>query len=172
MTEISLYVDTSQLQRAFENIQGSQAVVDEFIGEAQALVKHRMIQNMPKSTWFMAHSVTTRYFKDGFEVLPTAFYTYFVERGTGLFGPRKHLIYPKKAKALRWVSFGKVHFAAYIMGQPGQFFIKKTDEEISGEVFSLSERLWVEHHQVVTTHKVMRKGREVTIRRGPGGRFV
>lgn len=148
MSEISIYVDSSEIRKAIGNIEGADEVVEELKAEGAALVQYRMYQNAPKFTTFLARSIVMRFYPDGFEVLPTAFYTLFVERGTGLFGPKRSLIFPKKAKVLRWFSFGKPIFAKYTKGQWGKWFIKKTDEETSGPVRELAERLWVGHHLV------------------------
>lgn len=168
---LEIFVDTSSIEAALECIENSQVFLDELKGELAAKVQYRMVMNAPKRTWFLAHSIRIEWLEDGFAVGPTAPYTIFVERGTGLFGPKKSLIFPKKAKVLRWYSFGKPVFAAYIKGQPGQWFIKKTDEEVFGEACELADRLVVEHF-IVKVETFMRRGKEVTVRRGRGGRFV
>lgn len=162
--EIGIYVDTSSLDQALGNIQNSGELLEELKAEGAGLVQFRLYENTPKSTSFMARSIVMRFYDDGFEVLPTAFYTPFVERGTGLFGPKKRLIFPVHAKALRWFSFGKAIFAKYIAGQPGQFFIKRTEEETKPRVFELSDRLAADHFSI--------EPGPVYAHRGAGGRFV
>lgn len=51
-------------------------------------------------------------------------YAGFVHDGTGLYGPRKHKIYPKKAKVLRWRTNGKTFYARSVKGMRKNQFLK------------------------------------------------
>ena len=51
-------------------------------------------------------------------------HAFFQELGTGLWGPSHDYIYPKRAKVLRWVSNGQVHFARRVKGVPPKYIGK------------------------------------------------
>lgn len=54
----------------------------------------------------------------------TAPHAMFVHGGTGLYGPRKALIFPKRAKVMRWTTKGgDVVFARFTRGQRAQPFL-------------------------------------------------
>lgn len=62
-------------------------------------------------------------------VLGKAFYTAYVDQGTGLFGPLAKMITPKEAKGfMSWVpnATGKRVFAKATRGQPGQHFFARS----------------------------------------------
>jgi len=53
------------------------------------------------------------------------YYAQYLEWGTGLYGPYKQLIRPKKSKVLSWVgSDGKRHYATYTKGMTPAPFIR------------------------------------------------
>jgi hypothetical protein len=48
-----------------------------------------------------------------------------VHNGTGIYGPRRHPIYPRRAKALRWKAVdGKTIFAKSVKGMKKNQFLK------------------------------------------------
>jgi hypothetical protein len=52
-------------------------------------------------------------------------YARMIHNGTGIYGPRRHPIYPKRAKVLRWKgSTGKVIFAKSVKGMKKNQFLK------------------------------------------------
>lgn len=59
-------------------------------------------------------------------VYPKMDYAVYVNFGTGLFGPKNSLIYPKKAKLLRWKSGGKYVYARYTRGMKANPFVNRT----------------------------------------------
>lgn len=148
MSPIALVVDTSGVERAFHNIETSEEAVAMFKLEGKAIAAYRLALEAPRRTGRLIGSIVSRDVESGFEVFVKAPYALFVERGTGMFSRTPHLIYPKKAKALRFEIGGKVIFAKYIIGQPGQFFMKRTREAIGPELRDLAARLWREHHVV------------------------
>ena len=55
----------------------------------------------------------------------TELHAFFQEDGTGLWGPKRDYIYPKRARFLRWVSHdGVVHFARRVKGVPPKYIGK------------------------------------------------
>lgn len=53
-------------------------------------------------------------------------HTMYVLEGTGLHGPRRRLIYPTSAEALRFEIGGRIVFAKYTRGQRPQDFVERT----------------------------------------------
>lgn len=51
-------------------------------------------------------------------------HAFFHEEGTGLFGPTRDYIRPRRARFLRWVEDGRVHFARKVRGVPAKFIAK------------------------------------------------
>jgi hypothetical protein len=51
-------------------------------------------------------------------------HAFYQEFGTGLWGPSHDYIRPKRARYLRWVSGGVVHFAAKVKGVPPKYIGK------------------------------------------------
>lgn len=52
-------------------------------------------------------------------------YAVFVEKGTGIFGPRRHRIFPKSAKVLHFKSGGVDVFTTNVRGQPARHMAEK-----------------------------------------------
>lgn len=82
----------------------------------------------PKKTHELERSIHGRVERQGGKwvgvIEATAKHALWVHDGTGLYGPRKHLIYPKHAKVLAWRGDdGKMHFARFIRGQRPQPFL-------------------------------------------------
>lgn len=64
-------------------------------------------------TWELGHDSTGLYADVGTNVV----YGLYVEVGTGLYGPRHTVIFPRRARALSWVGRdGKRVFAFYVRG--------------------------------------------------------
>ena len=51
-------------------------------------------------------------------------HAFYQEHGTGLWGPSRDYIRPRRARCLRWVSNGQVHFAAKVKGVPPKYIGK------------------------------------------------
>ena len=86
---------------------------------------------MPLVTGFMRVALDTQPITHpngdpGVRLIGRADYTEFVDQGTGLYGPLKQWITPKRAKYLSWVgpTGGRV-FAKRTRGQPGQHFFAR-----------------------------------------------
>ncbi|MFJ9719883.1 HK97 gp10 family phage protein [Streptomyces sp. NPDC101213] len=52
----------------------------------------------------------------------------WLEKGTGIYGPRGQRIYPRRAKVLRWEDGGRVFFAPSIKGMRPQPFMRRALE--------------------------------------------
>jgi hypothetical protein len=79
---------------------------------------------------------TSRTFRDAVEVRPNVRITGrvwsddpvvgYLENGTGLYGPRRRLITPRRARALRFQVGGEVVFARSVKGMRPQPFMKRS----------------------------------------------
>ena len=86
-------------------------------------IEARAVKETPTKTGNLVNSITSSVSSDGKkgEVRATAHYAEFVHRGTGLFGPFKHRIFPLTKKALFWP--GAAHPVKSIKGmKPNPFF--------------------------------------------------
>lgn len=52
-------------------------------------------------------------------------YAVFVEKGTGIFGPRGHRIFPKTAKVLHFTANGQEIFTTNVRGRPASHMAEK-----------------------------------------------
>ncbi|MET7814222.1 HK97 gp10 family phage protein [Streptomyces sp. NPDC005395] len=52
----------------------------------------------------------------------------YLEKGTGIYGPRGRRIYPRRARVLRWTDGGQTFYAPSIKGMPAQPFMKRALE--------------------------------------------
>lgn len=141
---LGIYIDTSQVEQAVRNLGEFPEIVNVWKLEARGMVAYQLALNTPRQKGRMVGSIVSEDLGDGFIVYHRAPYTLFVNRGTGLFGPLRRIIVPHTAKVLVFEKEGQTIFAAYTVGQPGQRFIEKTEEEISGPVMQLADRLMVE----------------------------
>lgn len=96
------------------------------------LVMEEMRGRTPVRKGFLRESITAAETPDGFIVYPRAKYAGFVEKGTG-----PHMIFPSKAKVLRWTDqWGAEIFARHVHhpGFPGRFFVQKTFDAVKLEL--------------------------------------
>lgn len=96
----------------------------------------RAKRNAPVDKGRLRPSITHTVIENGNNVIArtgtNVHYAAYQEFGTGLYGPRKALIYPKNAKALRWNKRGGgVVFARYVRGvRPKKYFSNALKDEI------------------------------------------
>lgn len=74
-------------------------------------------------------------------VYPKMDYAVYVNFGTGLFGPKNSLIYPKKAKMLRWKSGGQYVFARYTRGMKANPFVGRTVSKAEPRINTVVDNL-------------------------------
>lgn len=117
------------------------------VGEAwQVDTKPRLsaaiVTTMPIDTGNMVLETTVEPFTDdagrpSLRVRGKAFYTAFVDQGTGLWGPLAKYITPSKGKTvMKWVSreTGRTVYAKRTKGQPGQHFFRRAMEMLFDHV--------------------------------------
>lgn len=95
----------------------------------------------PSHTGMMRSKVKTwgyrQYSRGGFRFnlgfrkqdFPNIFYPVFVDEGTGIDGPRKARIFPRKAKRLVWESSGVIVSAASTAGQKSQNMLARANQK-------------------------------------------
>ena len=89
------------------------------------------------------HSVFT-------SVIAHAPYSLFVEVGTGIYGPYKRRIYPKRARVLRFTSSrtgSGLVYARSVQGMPARPYLSRAGYETGGEQFNAFRRAFDERMQ-------------------------
>lgn len=110
------------------------------------MTKEVMEQQTPKRTGRLASSIMIIPTDEGHVVMPTEPYAWSVEYGTGLFSRNPHLIFPKRAKALRFQIGAKIIFAKYTRGFPGRGYVRRTREIVAPRIVAVLEKLWRDFH--------------------------
>lgn len=93
-------------------------------------IEARAVKEAPVRTGNLVHSITSNVSADGKhgEIRATASYAEFVHRGTGLFGPFKHKIFPLTKKALFWP--GATHPFKSVKGQKANPFFTRALQKV------------------------------------------
>ena len=107
--------------------------------EGSRLTMETMRGFAPVRSGFLHESITRSFSPDGFIVYPTAHYAAHVEYGT-----KPHMIFPSKAKILRWENeWCATIFAKHVKhpGFAGRFFVAKTLETVKIELKRLYEEI-------------------------------
>jgi len=105
-----------------------------------AVVIERMQNFAPVRTGALRESITADYTDEGFTVYPTVPYAVYVEKGT-----EPHMIFPSKARVLRWVDEGGTPiFAKYVShpGTVGRGFIQRTWVAVKDLLIDLMNQIW------------------------------
>lgn len=146
---LMLRVRATQLQAFVKELgpRGEQLLTD-FKERGSLLVTKEMRFQAPMGpTGFLRESIDRRITPKGFTVWPRAKYAIFVEEGT-----RPHMIFPRRAKVLRWYGpYGNPIFAKYVKhpGTKGRFFVRKTKLVTVGRLWELANNLVGEHMNFV-----------------------
>lgn len=142
---VVLRVYTRQLQTFIRELSDrGETMLEDFKEQGSMLVMEEMRFQAPiGKTGFLRESIKRRFTPKGFTVFPTADYAVAVEKGT-----RPHRIFPRTAKALRWLgAYGQPLFAAHVdhPGFEGRFFVQKTKLVAKGRMLELANKLVGEH---------------------------
>lgn len=97
-------------------------------------------QEAPIDTGYMRGSIEVRYLQDAAIILPRAKYALAVHEGTGLYGPQRRRIYPKRGKVLAWKGKGGWRFARSIAGQKPNRFADRTVQRVAPEIHATFDR--------------------------------
>lgn len=105
-----------------------------FVGTQAAFAKHTLKGNpVPYRTGFLLASFRFKADTLAARWFPTAAYAPYVEFGTGIYGPRGGLIYPKTARVLSWATGGST--GAYATSASGRRYYK-SGAGTAGRVFA------------------------------------
>jgi len=86
-------------------------------------------QEAPVGTGNLRRNIQFSYSPISSKVWPSSGYAVFVNEGTGLYGPRKDYIRPKRAKVLAFKKGGKMIFAKKVAGQKANPFVERTRDK-------------------------------------------
>lgn len=115
------------------------SMVYRWAAETGAALKHQVVRRTPVGRWakkgrggravklHAAINFDESLFAKGIARVGTKIpYAAYVEFGTGLYGPRRKLIRPRRAKVLRfWTKGGQIVFVRYVRGmKPRRMFAK------------------------------------------------
>jgi len=100
------------------------------VKDAGAVILEREKREAPIKSGNLRRLIEMSYKPISVSIRPKSGYAYFVHFGTGLFGERKALIRPIRAKVLAWKSGGKMVFARYTRGQKPNPFVERTAEGV------------------------------------------
>lgn len=92
--------------------------------------KNILEKNTPRKTSRGASNYKITKSDDKHEVTNDAFWLPLVNDGTGVYGVRRAVIRPKKAKVLHFTWRGKEWFLKYVKGQKPQKFVERSIPEI------------------------------------------
>ena len=107
------------------------------VKDAGAMIVNVMVKEAPQGETKMlhsAHNIALEYKPIQVTIYPKMEYAKYVEFGTGIFGPKKSMIYPVNAKALAFKINGKWIFTKSSKGQKPNPFVQRTVERSNNSV--------------------------------------
>lgn len=120
-------IEDEELMRALENLNANaRELTSDAIMETMMHIEADAKQNAPVLTGRLRASITSKLKSWNEGVVGTNVkYAPYQEYGT-----RAHVIYPKHARALRWVSGGRVHYAkhVFIPAMRGKYYMRAAFE--------------------------------------------
>jgi hypothetical protein len=139
LSGISIRWDQRSLDGLAEKLKRFPGIWLAFLEDAGKISADRMRENAPVRTGALWSSIIIDVGPKSVSIHPTVPYAPFVEAGT-----RPHIIRPVNASVLHFFSGGKEIFAKEVHhpGFQGRFFIRKTRDEVKGEIADLA-RLYV-----------------------------
>lgn len=102
-----------------------QRVVDDFLLLSKEVLTGEIQDETPVDNGDLQRSWKPTLTKNKLVVSNSRKYALFVEKGTGIFGPRRHRIFPQTAQVLHWNYYGEDRYATNVRGQPGRHMAEK-----------------------------------------------
>jgi hypothetical protein len=97
------------------------------------LIQRHARQESPVDKGTLRSSIHVRYLQDAVVIAPGVKYAIHVHEGTGVYGPHKAPIRPKRARVLAWRSGGRWHFARQVRGvKPNPFMARAAKSSTPG----------------------------------------
>lgn len=115
-----------RLAEEFKAFRGQpENVTRTFLSLSEEELTGKIKKETPVDTGKLRGSWTPKLSRDKLEVKNTRNYAVFVEKGTGIFGKKRHRIFPKNANVLTAKIDGEQIFFTNSRGQPGQHMAEK-----------------------------------------------
>lgn len=148
MSGVRVLVDATELDRRLgSHPELARRVVKAWLPEAGLITRQVMIDytklKFKRPRGALNASIRSSVSTDGKSVTtrPTVPYRVWVNEGTGIYGPRRAPIVPKKAKALSWIGGGGRVFARSTRGMPGIRYAEHTAQHVERPVAEALERV-------------------------------
>ena len=123
-------IKVDNLSRVIEEFKRAPAVVNEKlqsgVKEAGKTILSIEKKEAPVKTGNLRRNIQFSYSPISAMIWPQSGYAVFIEEGTGLYGPRKDFIRPKRAKVLAFKINGKMIFTKKVRGQKANPFVSRT----------------------------------------------
>lgn len=132
----------NELRSAFKKaplVVGGQ--LEKGVKESGAVILEREKREAPVSQGNLRRSIEMSYRPIQVSIYPKSGYAYFVHFGTGLFGERRAMITPKKAKVLAFRVGGKMVFAKAVRGQKANPFVERTAEAVEPAINKIFDKM-------------------------------
>jgi len=100
-------------------------VIRKFLEISKEQLTTEVKRETPVDTGKLRNSWTPRVSNHRLTLTNSRNYAVFVEKGTGIFGPRGHRIFPKSAKVLHFKAGGADVFTTNVRGQPARHMAEK-----------------------------------------------
>lgn len=110
------------------------------VKNAGAVILEREKREAPVRSGNLKRSIELAYKPIGVTIRPKSKYAYFVHFGTGLYGERKDLIRPKRAKVLAFKVGGKMVFVKSTKGQRPNPFVERTAKGVQPKINSIFDK--------------------------------
>lgn len=131
-------IHVKNLDRVVEEFKKAPTVVNERlqkgVKEAGKTILSIEKKEAPVATGTLRRTIEFRYRPISAMIFPTSGYAVFIEEGTGLYGPRKSYIMPKRAKVLAFKVNGKMVFAKKTRGQKANPFVQRTRDKAEPKI--------------------------------------
>lgn len=139
---------TSQTLGLLKNLENSAEIITEAkkagMIKATNLFRARAIEKAPISTGTLRKSILTDVSSNGEEgrIYSDLDYALYQEEGTGIYGPRKSPITPKKARYLRFkTKSGEIVYTKKVKGVRAKKFFSNASEYIVNQASAISDAI-------------------------------
>lgn len=122
---------------------------------ASMIFQTRSKQEAPVDTSNLRRNIKYEVETDGSQAKvftdPSVKYAIYQEEGTGIYGPRRAYIYPRKAKFLAWKSkTGEMVFARKVKGVMAKWFMRKGSQHLQLESKKIDDLIYNELRKNLT----------------------
>ena len=111
------------------------------VKEAGIIILEKEKSEAPIRTGNLRRMIEMTYKPIAVTIYPKSGYAYFVHFGTGLYGDRKTMIVPKRAKVLAFKAGGKMIFTKAVRGQKPNPFVERTADQVGPKINRVFDNL-------------------------------